>query len=272
MYVSTRLGRWFYQERGHARREGDPTIVLWHSFLCDGGMWDGQLGPLSELGRVVVFDGPGHGKSEAPPVFTLEDNARALGDALDVLGAKKVIVVGLSWGGMMGMQLALLDPTRVVALALLDTSASPEIVGKKLKYRAMLSAFRRVGLPPFLMETQVAKAMFSPRTLRSRRELVERFANDVAGFSREGVYRVGRAIFWRDDIVPRLGSITAKTLVVHGTDDAAIPADRGRIIAERIPGARLVMIEGAGHLSAMEEPEAVNAAVVPFVAGVLAAG
>lgn len=270
MYVSTRLGRWFYEERGHARHDGDATIVLWHSFLCDGGMWDAQVGPLSELGRVVVFDGPGHGKSEPPPVFTLEDNARALGDALDVLGAKKVIVVGLSWGGMMGMQLALLDPKRVTALALIDTSASPEIIGRQLKYRAMLSTFRRVGLPPFLVESQVAKAMFGPRTLRSRRHLVDRFANDLSGFSREGVYRVGRAIFWRDDIVPRLGSITAKTLIIHGTDDAAIPVDRARIMADRIPGARLAMIEGAGHLSAVEEPDAVNAQLVPFVRDAMA--
>ncbi|HEX7603584.1 MAG TPA: alpha/beta fold hydrolase [Polyangiaceae bacterium] len=265
MYVSTRLGRWFYEERGHARHDGDPTVVLWHSFLCDGGMWDAQVGPLSELGRVIVFDGPGHGKSEAPPVFTLEDNARALGDALDALGVDRVIVVGLSWGGMMGIQLALLDPKRVVALALIDTSASPEVVGKQLKYRAMLSTFRRVGLPPFLVESQVAKAMFSPRTLRSRRELVERFAQDLAGFSREGVYRVGRAIFWRVDIVPRLGSIKARTLVMHGTEDAAIGVERAHIMADRIPGARLVMIEGAGHLSALEEPEAMNAALVPFV-------
>jgi 3-oxoadipate enol-lactonase len=228
-------------------------------------MWDAQVGPLSELGRVIVFDGPGHGKSEDPPVFTLEDNARALGDALDALGVKKVVMVGLSWGGMMGMRLALLDPKRVVALALIDTSASREIVGKQLKYRAMLSTFRRVSLPPFLVETQVAKAMFSPYTLRSRRELVERFSNDLSGFSREGVYRVGRAIFWRDGIEPKLGSITARTLVLHGTDDAAIPVDRARIMADRIPGARLAMIEGAGHLSAVEEPEAVNAQLVPFV-------
>lgn len=269
MYVSTRLGRWFYQERGHARHDGDPTIVLWHSFLCDGGMWDAQVGPLSELGRVVVFDGPGHGKSEAPPVFTLEDNARALGDALDALGLGKVIVVGLSWGGMLGMRLALLDPHRVPALALVDTSASPELVGKQLKYRAMLSLFRGTGLPPFLVESQVAKAMFSPRTLRSRRDVVERFAHDLSGFSREGVYRVGRAIFWREDLVPRLGSIAAKTLILHGTEDAAIAVDRARIMADRIPGSRLAMIEGAGHLSAVEEPEAVNAQLVPFVRDVM---
>ena len=77
-YVRTRLGRWFYEERGAAKRPGDPAIVLWHGLLFDGGMWRHQIEPLAALGRVVVFDGPGHGKSEVPPPFSLEDNADAM--------------------------------------------------------------------------------------------------------------------------------------------------------------------------------------------------
>src|ERR1700690_3109083 len=77
-YVRTRLGRWFYEERGKAKREGDPAILLLHGLLFDGGMWRAQVEPLSALGRVLIIDGSGHGKSEAPPRFTLEDHADAL--------------------------------------------------------------------------------------------------------------------------------------------------------------------------------------------------
>jgi len=84
-YVRTRLGRWFYEERGASIRSSDPTIVLWPSLLCDGGMWKNQIEPLASCGRVVVFDGPGHGKSEVPPPFSLEDNADALTDAFGEL-------------------------------------------------------------------------------------------------------------------------------------------------------------------------------------------
>ena len=80
-YVRTRLGRWFYEERGVTKRSGDPAIVLWPSLLFDGGMWKHQIEPLAALGRVVVFDPPGHGKSEVPPPFSLEDNADALSEA-----------------------------------------------------------------------------------------------------------------------------------------------------------------------------------------------
>ena len=90
-YVRTRLGRWFYEERGTVKRSGDPVIVLWHSLLFDGGMWKRQIEPLSALGRVVVFDGPGHGKSEVPPTFSLEDNADAMTDAFAELGIDKCV-------------------------------------------------------------------------------------------------------------------------------------------------------------------------------------
>src|SRR4051794_28950889 len=58
-YVRTRLGRWFYEERGTAKRAGDPPIVLLHGLLFDGGAWRKQVEPLAALGRVIVIDGPG---------------------------------------------------------------------------------------------------------------------------------------------------------------------------------------------------------------------
>ena len=84
-YARTRLGRWFYEERGVARKKGDAAIVMWPSLLFDGGMWREQVEPLAALGRVIVFDPPGHGKSEVPPPFSLEDNADALLDAFGEL-------------------------------------------------------------------------------------------------------------------------------------------------------------------------------------------
>lgn len=265
MYVPTRIGRWFYEERGAKRREGDATIVLWHSFLCDGGMWDGQLADLSALGRVIVFDGPGHGKSEPAPKFSLDDNTRALVDALDELAPGPVVMAGLSWGGMLAMRLALIHPQRVRAMVLVDTNAAAEEAGKQLKYRAMLALYRRAGVPRMLVDKQVAPIMFGRRTVRERPELVERFFLDVNGYSRPGVLTAARAIFWRDDIVPLLGRIETPTLVLCGEEDRATPVACSETIARAIPGARLQLIANAGHLSAVEEPKAVSDAMAPFV-------
>src|SRR5687768_1914428 len=106
-YVRTRIGRWYYQEHGKAAKPGDPAIVLLHGILFDGGMWNRQIEPLSAIGRTLVFDGPGHGKSEVPPPFSMEDQADAVTDAMGELGVERAVVCGLSWGGMVAMRLAL---------------------------------------------------------------------------------------------------------------------------------------------------------------------
>jgi 3-oxoadipate enol-lactonase len=265
-YVRTRLGRWYYEERGDAKDRGDAALVLWPSLLCDGAMFRHQVEPLSALGRVLVFDGPGHGKSEVPPSFTLEDNADALVDALDELRVERAIVVGLSWGGMIGMRLALRHASRVRALALLDTSAEGEHPTRAVKYRLFVSIARRIGLPAPLLHRQIVPLFFTDATLRDRPELVERFTSAVNGFSHEGMARAALAVVVRrTDILARIGAIRAPALVVCGREDRAQELVHSERIAQRIPGARLVCVEGAGHLSVLEQPDAVNAALVPFV-------
>ncbi|HEY8042440.1 MAG TPA: alpha/beta fold hydrolase [Polyangiaceae bacterium] len=265
-YVRTRLGRWFYEERGHARKASDAAVVMWPSLLFDGGMWRNQVEPLSALGRVVVFDGPGHGKSEVPPPFTLEDNADAMLDAFGELRVDRAVVVGLSWGGMLGMRMALQHPSRVRALALFDTSAEAEDRARAVKYRLFVSVARRFGMPPSLLDTQIAPIMFCERTRRERPELVERFVRAVNGFPREGTARAALAVVvHRKDILARLDAITVPTLVACGRDDRATEPVHSERLAARIAGARLEWIDRAGHVSALEQPEAVNEVLVPFV-------
>jgi 3-oxoadipate enol-lactonase len=266
-YVRTRLGRWFYEERGVARRPGDPAIVLWPSLLFDGGMWKHQVEPLSALGRVVVFDGPGHGKSEVPPPFSLEDNADALTDAFGELQIDKAVFIGLSWGGMVAMRLALQHPQRVRALALLDTNADAEERLRLVKYRAFISFWRRFGLPQVLADAQLAPIYFAEGTRAREPELVERWVRTVNGCPRDGIARASLAVVvHRKDIASRLGAIRAPTLVVCGREDRATEPAHSERIAAAIPGAKLVLIDGAGHVSALEQPRAVNDVLVPFVA------
>ena len=265
-YVRTRLGRLFYDERGAARRKGDPAIVLLHGLLFDGGMWRGQIEALSSLGRVVVFDGPGHGKSEPAPRFMLEDHADALLDAFGELGIERAVVVGLSWGGMVAMRLALQHPAKVRGLAILDASASAEPLAKKLKYRAFIAMHRRVGMPYALYLSDLAPLLFAKRTLTERPELVEAAYKRTMGFDRGGFSRAALAVVvHRKDIKDRLARINVPTLVMCGSEDLSTPPAETDAIASRIPRAERVILEGIGHMSALEDPEAVNARLIPFV-------
>jgi len=265
-YVRTRLGRWFYEERGAARRERDACIVLLHGLLFDGGMWDACTGPLAELGRVVVIDGPGHGKSEVPPPFTLEDHAEALLDVFRELKIARAVLVGLSWGGMLSMRVAIAHPTHVAAMALLDTSADAEKFSDTLKFRMLVALARRYGMPDALVERELAPLMFGAKTLRERPELVQRAARRVNGFPREGVARAALAVsIERKSVLAKLGTVLAPTLVMCGRDDRATLPVHSEAIASHVKGARLVWIEDSGHMSPIEQPDAVNATLVPFV-------
>jgi 3-oxoadipate enol-lactonase len=266
-YVRTRLGRLYYEERGNQRRPGDPTIVLLHGLLFDGGMWRGQVEALSALGRVVILDGPGHGRSEPAPRFMLEDHADALFDAFGELGIRQAVIVGLSWGGMVGMRLALQHPAKVAALALLDTSAESETTAKRVEYRSLVALGRRFGLPYVVYRSYLAPLMFGPRTIANNTELVMESFRRTAGFERDGLCRAAIAVLvHRKNILPQLGRIRVPTLVLCGRDDGTTVLARSEAIAKAIPNAKLTVIDGIGHMSALEDPAAVNARLVPFVA------
>lgn len=269
-YVRTRLGRLFYEERGESRRPGDPAILLLHGLLFDGGMWRGQVEALSALGRVIIIDGPGHGKSEPPPRFMMEEHADALLDALGDLDVARALVVGLSWGGMVGMRLALQHPAKVAGLALLDTSAERQTLIERIRYRAFVAMHRRVGMPYGMFVKGVAPLMFASRTLLERPDLLETTYRRTMGFDREGVARSSLAVVvHRTSILEKLGQLRVPTLVMCGREDLACPVDKHENIARAIPGARLVVLEGLGHMSALEDPEAVNEHLVPFARSVI---
>jgi 3-oxoadipate enol-lactonase len=260
--VSTKLGRIEVAEHGRG-----PAVVLWHSLLCDGSMWRHQVPALAADHRVLVVDGPGHGAS-APSAgpFTLEDCAAVLLEVLDAHGVEKAALVGLSWGGMTAMRVALRAPARVSHLALFDTSADEEAFLARTRYRFLAALYRRFGLSSFL-ERAVLEVMFAPATLRDRpqvgRELVER----IRSWDREGVAHAIRAVvIERSSIWSELPSIHGiPTLVAVGDEDRATLPFRSERIARAIPDARLERIAGAGHLSAVEKPEVVNRLLVEFL-------
>jgi 3-oxoadipate enol-lactonase len=269
-YVRTRLGRLFYEERGQAPKPTTPAVILLHGYLFDGRQWRHQVEPISAVTRTIVMDGPGHGKSEDPPRFSLEDHAEALYDVFGELKIERAVFVGLSWGGMVAMRFALSHPKLVAGLALLDTSAHAEPIPSRMKNRLFLSMHRRMGLPMAVYRSQIAPLMFGPRTLRERSELVEESGRNGLGFSREGVARAGLAVVVkRTSIADKIDRISVPTVVICGTDDAATKPDESRYIANTIPRARMCWIDDAGHMSALEEPEQVNRELVPFIRGVV---
>ena len=228
-------------------------------------MWSAQIAQLAALGRVVALDGPGHGRSESPPRFTLEDftptRCSTCSRSLDI---GRVVLAGLSWGGNgRDATRAPASEPRRGARAARHERRSPEPLVAKVRYRAFIAFARRVGMPRQFIDAEVAPLMFSKRALAEHPEYVTDFTRAVNAYPRDGLARAALAVIvHRKNIRERLGNIRVPTLVVCGREDRATPPRYSEAIAQGIPGARLVWLDRCGHLSAIEQPRAVNDALV----------
>lgn len=266
MLVETRCGRLFVEVRG----EG-PTVILWHSLLCDGGMWVGQGEALAARYRVVNIDAPGHGRSSpSRRAYSLEDCVDALFDVMDALDAPRATLVGLSWGGMVGLRAALRSPDRIEGLVLFDTNANAESRDKLPRYRALAFLARRFGALPMLLD-RMEPIFFSPRTRAERPEIVRDFRTRLSAMDPASIgHAVDAVEFRRADIRSQLSRIRCPTLVVCGVDDVATPVSCSEDIVRAIPGAELALVPQAGHLSAWERPDVVTPLLMERLANTVA--
>ncbi|KUJ80252.1 MULTISPECIES: alpha/beta fold hydrolase [Microbulbifer] len=241
-----------------------PAIVLVHSFLASSAMWEAQIAALSREHKVITVDLRGHGASgpieREISIYDLVDDVLAV---LDAEGIERAAWAGLSIGGMISLRAALKAPERVTGLLLLDTHAGAERPLKKLRYHAMVLAARIFGIRPFL--PQVLKLMFGRYTLTHNERLVEEWRNRLATVPFPTIARGVSALSRREALQSRLGDIKQPALVIVGKEDQALPPAYSRELAKLLPRASLIEIPRSGHLSALEQPEAVTGAMLTFL-------
>jgi len=241
-----------------------PAIVLGHSFLCSTKMWQGVAPSLAADHRVINVDFRGHGRSgEITEPFTLYDAVADVVAVLDHVGVDRAIWCGLSIGGMVALRAALTYPDRVSRLVLLDSGADAESAVHKLRYGAMGLGARLFGIDPFL--SAIARLMFGNSTRRGRPALVNEWKREFSAIHLTSILHSLDALLKRDSLLDRLPSIHIPTLVVVGEEDRSLPPAESHRIHARIPGAELVEIPKAGHLSAVEQPDVVSGAILGFL-------
>ena len=234
-----------------------PALVLSSSLGTTQELWDRQLPILSERFRVVTYDHPGHGSSPLPErPWTVEAFARGVVGLLDELGLERVSLCGVSLGGMVGMALALAAPERVERLVLSCTAA---YLGPPEPWLERASVVRAEGVAA-VADTVVGR-WFTPALAHDDPDTVARFRASLAATPPEGYARCCEAVgAW--DARDRIAAIAAPTLVVAGADDPATPVEHAELIAGRVPGAKLLVLEHAAHLANVERHEAFTHAVL----------
>ena len=248
--------RLYYEESG----EGRPLLLIAGipAVISD---WLPVIEALSDARWVIAFDNRGSGESDTPPgpytTAQLADDAAAL---LRELGAVPADVFGISMGGMIAQELALRHPDSVRRLVLGCTHAAtrdavrpPKEAGRAFAAEVGWAERMRL-LSPFAFTEAVDDALLE--------RFIEKKSADVQ--SDEG-YRAQIAAVLAHDASARLGDIGHETLVITGDDDRVIPAANSELLAEGIPGARVVVIPDAGHLFFVERPEETLAELREFL-------
>jgi 3-oxoadipate enol-lactonase len=252
----------------HEVRGDGPPVLLVHAGIADSRMWAPLAERLVAAGhRVVTCDLRGFGRTPLDPGVV--SNAADLVALLDHLGIDRAAVVGASFGGRVALELSLRAPGRIAALALLDAGLDEADTSDE---RAAFDAAEEAAIDAGDLDAAVALNVHTWVT-RDRRDVDPAVAELVATMQRDAFdAQLGVDAELEDNDPPvarRLGEIAAPTLVVVGAEDMADFHRVAERLAAELPGAGgVVTIEGAAHLPALERPDEVAAALVPFLRAV----
>lgn len=241
-------------------KPGNPLLVLGNSLGTDLFMWDRQVEPLIQRFRLLRYDVRGHGASDVVPGdATLDQLGSDLLALADQAGAQRFAFCGLSLGGLLGQWLGVNAPQRVCALVL--ANAAPHLPPPEGWTQRMKLA-REQGMGALV---DMVMPRFFSQAYRDRDEpFYHSMRTSFTAMSGEGYAACCAAI--RDaDFRASLPRISAPTLVIAGTLDAATPHETfGAQLVAGIPGARAAVLQ-AGHISNVEQPEAFSRALLEFL-------
>ena len=236
-----------------------PPLVLLNSIGTDMGLWDGCVPQLLTGFRLLRIDTRGHGASDAPGGdYTLAGLAADIAAVMDAAGIAQAAVAGVSLGGMIAMQLALDQPARVSALALICTSATMD----RAAWVQRIATVRGGGTAAI---ADLAMGRFlSPGFTRTHGAVAAGIRQGLIAMADDGYAGAGAAI--RDmALIDRLPQLAVPTLVVAGDRDTSTPfAGHGERIAAAIPNASVVHLDAA-HLAPIEAPGALAAVLTRFL-------
>jgi pimeloyl-ACP methyl ester carboxylesterase len=225
-------------------------LLLLHAFPVDSRMWRPQIDLLEDDVRIVAPNHPGFGGAgNAPEVMTMASAASSAIDALDAAGVDRAIVCGLSMGGYVALELWRRSRERVIGLVFADTRSGADSEEGAANRRALAERLRTEGKGFFADGPPGLLSEHAPADLRL---LVRRLIADQPA---EAIAAASLGMAERPDSGPDLPGIDVPTLVVTGAEDSLIPSAVTAEMADAIPGARLAVIERAGHLSNLERPE-----------------
>jgi len=242
--------------------EHAETVVLLHAIGYDLTYWDRQIEALKADYNVVAFDLPGHGRSHGRPEdWSFERAVPMVAALIESVSTGPVHLVGISFGGMLAQATVLARPELIRTLTLIGTASTfPEAVRDGMRARAQ--ALRADGMKAVLQSS--LERWYTPEFLIGRPDIVDRVTKTILTDDpaiQAAIWEMIAGFEVRD----RLGEIQCPTLVLVGERDPSTPPSVAAVLAEGIPGARMVVIPNASHIVTVEAPVAMNAELQRFM-------
>jgi pimeloyl-ACP methyl ester carboxylesterase len=241
-----------------------PAVVLLHGYPFNRSMWSEQVAALRDTHRVVTPDLRGLGESDCSDgpatMNTMAGDVAALMDALEI---QRAAVGGLSMGGYVALAFYKLFPLRVRSLLLADTRPQGETEeGKQIRAQQIekVLAEGMAGIADAMLPK-----LLHPETVSKRPEVVKRIRDMMLQTKPAGAAAALLGMVAREDQTESLSRIIAPTLILVGRDDAIAPVQDSEKMHQEIGGSRLVVIESAGHVSNIEQPDKFNTELIGFL-------
>lgn len=241
---------------------GEP-IVLLHGYPFNRSLWREQVEVLKETHRVITPDLRGLGESPLTETATMDEMANDVAALLDSLGIEKAVIGGLSMGGYVTLAFTRLFPHRVKGLMLADTrpQSDTEEGKQNREHQAQLALSKGMGA---IAEEMLPK-LLAPTTITERSEIVSCVSEMIVTTNPQGAANAQRGMARRLDHTEMLSSINIPALIIVGSEDVLTPLSDSEKMHEAIKDSLLIIIEGAGHCSNLENPEMFNAALRSFL-------
>jgi 3-oxoadipate enol-lactonase len=232
--------------------KGVIPLIFIHGFPFNKSMWQPQIDFFKSSHRVIVYDIRGFGKSgiskEKASIAVFAEDLIRLMDALEI---KKAVVCGLSMGGYVLLNAVNRYQKRFEAIVLCDTQCVADSPQIKTKRKETIRDIELNGLNDFAMG--FLKNIFCKESLSSKKELIEEIKNIILSTSPETIVKTLTALADRWDMCTSLNEISVPTLILCGKEDTLTPPEQSEFLFKNILNSKLHIIDGAGHLSNLEQ-------------------
>ncbi|WP_019622005.1 alpha/beta fold hydrolase [Amphritea japonica] len=248
-------------------------LLLGHSFLWDSRVWAPQLDLLSQHFRCIVPDLWSHGQSQTASEgdLSIVHLAEVHHQLMQTLEIDRYSVLGMATGGLWGAKLAMMYPDEVASLTLIACSLDSETAENREDYLELFNIVEQLGELPTAVVDAVIRIFFSPVTQKVHPALAETFRFDLMCLSPEqvaGITSMGKQIFTRPSMINQLSDIRCPTLILAGQNDIPNPLSELQEMHHCLPGSQFAIIENAGHMLTLEQPDQVNQLLGNFLASI----